>query len=562
MDATRIMKNTHPAIVVLLTTLVSFSANAADETILFTGGSILTVDEDFTAAEAMAIRGSEILYAGAADVARDMAGSDARVIDLEGRVILPGFIDAHVHPVLGSAGSVFENVGLDRFRDVESALDLMRAHANRPGEWLLFVHLDLATQSFAEKTLTRNHLDKISSDRPVVVWHAGGHKMTVNSVMLERIGVNAETPDPPGAEYGRFADGSPDGNIAGSAALYRAISAIEPFMIFDRRAGTAQLARDWNGRGVTTVGIAGVTSPSDWEVVVDLSRRDDFHLRTRSYLQWGGLVQWDAKRIEPGQGDARARIIGWKISVDGSNQALTGLQREPYLDTDNRGLPYLTPTEIDHAITSGNSRGGQMAMHGNGDAGIDNIIAAVERAREAGIELTRPRIEHCSIVQDDQLADLKRLGISCSFLIAHVLYWGEAFRDRVFGPEKAALLDRTGSFERAGIPWSLHSDYSVSDLSPLQMIEVAVTRRLFTDTDYILAPDERASLEAAVRGVTSVPAWQLMSDHEIGSLEPGKLADFVVLAADPRDVETDRIGEIEVLETWVGGKRIFPVDEP
>jgi predicted amidohydrolase YtcJ len=123
---------------------------------------------------------------------------------------------------------------------------------------------------------------------------------------------------------------------------------------------------------------------------------------------------------------------------------------------------------------------------------------------------------------------LKRNDISCSFLIARVLYWSEAFRDSAFGAEKAEKLDRAGSSERAVIPYSLHSDFSVSVLSPLEMVEAAVTLNLFTEPGQVLASNERATIEGALRGVTSVPAWQLMSEHEIGSLEAWKLADFVL----------------------------------
>ena len=133
---------------------------------------------------------------------------------------------------------------------------------------------------------------------------------------------------------------------------------------------------------------------------------------------------------------------------------------------------------------------------------------------------------------------------------------GAAFKNSVFTLEKAEKLDRTGSFERAGIPYSLHTDNVVTDFTPLEMVEIAVTRKLFAEPDYVLAPDERASVEMALRGVTSVPAWQLMSDHEIGSLEPGKLADFVILGSDPREVSPDEISEIEILETWIDGERL------
>jgi predicted amidohydrolase YtcJ len=534
-------------------------AFAGNETIVFKGGSILPVDEKFSTQQAMVVRGKRIVAVGDYEDVIRQAGNAPVIIDLEGGVVLPAFIDAHTHPVAGAAANVFENIGVDRFLNVDEAIEHMIdvSGSNTQSDWLLFINLDLATQAYNQSAITSRILDGISKNRPVVVWHAGGHKMTVNSRMLEIMDITAGTTNPAGSEYGRYDDGTPDGNLSGNAALFGALGKIEPYVSFDRKSGAISLSEKWVAQGMATLGIAGVSSPEDWKVIIALAADENFPMRTRNYLQWAGLTGWDAAFITPGLGDEYARAIGYKISVDGSNQAYTGLQREPYLGQETKGLPYMLQEEIDRAITEGTKRGAQMAMHGNGDAGIDNIISAVAKARAEGVEVIRPRIEHCSVVQDDQLQKLTDHGISCSFLIAHVLYWGQAFRDKVFGPEKAAKLDRAGTFEREGIPFSLHTDYGVSVLSPLEMIEVAVTRTLFTEPGTVLAPDERSSVEAAIRGVTSVAAWQLMSDYEIGTLEAGKLADFVVLDADPRKVEADKIGEIRVVETWIDGKQVY-----
>jgi hypothetical protein len=522
---------------------------------VFHGGVVLTMDADFSTAESLAIRGDRILAVGDHAAVSALAGADAQYHDISGRTLMPGFIDAHTHPVVGSATGVFHNVGITRFASVEGALAEM-ARMRGQSDWLLFKDLDLATQSFAEPAVTRRHLDAVSTVHPVVVWHAGGHRMTVNTPMLDRLGITSATPDPDDSSYGRFADGTPDGNIAGLTALLAALAAIEPFEQFDRESGAVGLAQSWVATGLTAVGIANVTSPDDWQVIKRLGDRAEFPLRTRSYLLWKSLAAWDQAGIGPGQGDAKTRIVGWKAVADGSNQAFTGLQRKPYLGKSAVGLAYMTPEALYEAVALGTARGGQLAIHGNGDAGIDNIIAAVDRALDAGVDVRRPRIEHCSIVQDDQLAALRELGISCSFLIAHVRYWGSAFVDRVFGSEKAAKLDRAGSFERAAIPFSLHSDYSVSSLSPLAMVEVAMTREMYGSDGEVLSEAEVPSLEAALRAVTSVPAWQMLSEHEIGSLEPGKFADMVVLARDPRDVAPTELAEIEVLQTWINGHRV------
>ena len=253
------------------------------------------------------------------------------------------------------------------------------------------------------------------------------------------------------------------------------------------------------------------------------------------------------------------RIAGYKLVADGSNQGFTGLQREPYLNSTDNGLAYASPEELKRLVLKRGGQGWPLAAHGNGDKAIDNILDAYQAARDAGLDLAklRPRIEHCSILHEDQIARMKKLGVSPSFLIGHVHFWGVAFRDKIFGLKKAKLLDRARSCEKAGVSFTLHSDFMVTDPNPLQMIEMAVTRRTWKEPDFVLAPDERISVESAIRSLTSEAAWQLNSEHEIGSLEPGKFADFVVLDRDPRKVEPTTIRKIEVLETWLNGKQTF-----
>jgi predicted amidohydrolase YtcJ len=251
--------------------------------------------------------------------------------------------------------------------------------------------------------------------------------------------------------------------------------------------------------------------------------------------------------------------VAWKVVTDGSNQGFTGRQREPYIGTDSLGLYYIDPEELKDVVMTRSAQGWPLALHGNGDAAIDSILDAVEEAERAGIDVRslRHRIEHCSILHDDQIQRIAALGIGPSFLINHVHYWGHVMRDKVFGPEKVQLLDRCESVDRAGITWSIHTDAPVSPLGSLHKIRVAVVRDLWKEPGTILAPNERVSLESAIRAVTINAAWQCHSDHEIGSLQQGKLADFVVLEADPRAVEPNTISDIRVSETWMDGQRVY-----
>ena len=169
----------------------------------------------------------------------------------------------------------------------------------------------------------------------------------------------------------------------------------------------------------------------------------------------------------------------------------------------------------------------------------------------------RYRIEHCSILHDEQIDRIAALGLSPSFLIGHVHYWGKAFRDEIFGPEKSRLLGRAASCGRKGIRWTLHSDEPVSEMGPFRLIDNAVNRSLWKEPGSVLNADERVSVEDAIVALTRDAAWQCHSEHEIGTLEPGKFADFVVLDRDPRQVPTGDIRDIRVLETWVGGRKVF-----
>lgn len=527
------------------------------------GGTVLTVDEAFSVAESIAVQGNRILAVGTHDAVIAAAGEGAELIDVAGKTVLPAFIDPHFHALETSSLSYFESVGQKRFRSVEDALAHMASVAAvaDEGDWLLFTDIDLVTQESDTDEITADMLDEISSELPIVLVHAGGHMASVNTRMLDIMGLTSDSPDPPGAPYGRNPDGSLNGMLLGSA-VFGLLGAIEPLKSWDPLSAVpAYAAKNWLPKGLGTLGlpgIGGVTSGADdWKLVQALAADPAFPIRTRAYLIINQEQAWIDAGTEPGEGDEMARVIGYKLSADGSNQIRTGLQREPYMDTDENGLAYLTAEQVVDAVARFSRQGFQVAMHGNGDAAIDNIIAAVAAARAEGIDVVRPRIEHCSIVQDDQLQDLIDNGISCSFLIGHVRYWGAAFRDKVFGLDKTENLDRAGSFDRAGIPFSLHSDSPVTDVSPLEMVEIAVTRTLFREPDYVLAPDERVTVETALRSVTSVPAWQLLSEDEIGSLEAGKLADLVILDSDPRLVAPDAIEEIIVLETWIDGERVF-----
>lgn len=542
------------------------SEKQSEKTILFTGGKILTVDSEFSEAEAIAIRGNKILAVGSKKEVRDAVDGQHEVVDLRGKTMLPGFIDPHTHVVAGSVvDSIMEYVGMAKFGTVDEVLEHIsrRALETPKGEWLVFRNFDPAVQVGLD-ALTFKELDAISVDHPIFVFNASGHLAYANSRAFEIAKIPADIQNPEGAEFVRDEQGKLNGVMKNNVAFLQVLQAYPALKTADPVESLIGLCSKWTEFGLTTVSelsLGGLSqSPGDFDVLLAASKMGRLATRIRAYAFYTvGADAWDSAGISPGDGDALIRVTGYKLVADGSNQGFTGLQREPYLNSDDRGLAYTSAEELKKIAIERAGKGWHLAIHGNGDAAIDNVLDACAAIRDEGIDMTkvRARIEHCSILHDEQIARMKDLGVSASFLIGHVHYWGVAMRDEVFGEEKAKLLDRCRSCEEEGVGFTLHSDFMVTDPNPLHMIEMAVTRKTWKEPDFALAPEEGVSVETAIRALTSEAAWQLYSDHEVGSLEAGKYADLVILDKDPRKVAPNTIKEIKVLETWMDGKRTF-----
>ena len=538
----------------------------AAATTVFTGGTILTVDARFSQAEAIAIRGNVILAVGSEAAVRAAAGADAKLVDLRGRVMLPGFVEPHAHVVAGAVvDGLMDYVGMVRFTTTAQVLDHLKAKAKTTpaGEWIMARNFDPALQTGPE-AIGFAELDAVSTGHPVFVLNASGHLAYANRKAFEVAGIAEDVKNPPGAEFTRDGAGKLTGvmknNLAFGQLLFKnaAVKNADPV-----KALLALLGR-WGRLGLTTASELALgslsQSPADYKVMMGAAASGQLKVRIRAYPFYTiGMAAWDQAGVKPGDGNALARVVGYKLVADGSNQGFTGLQREPYLNSTSRGIAYMSVDDLKAQAVDRARKGWQLAIHGNGDAGIDNVLAALQAVSDAGVDMggLRARIEHCSMLHDEQIAKMKQLKVSASFLVGHVYYWGVAMRDTVFGSPRVLRLVRARSVERAGIGFSLHSDFMVTAPNPLHMMQMAVTRRTWKEPDFVLNPAERVSVESAIRAVTSEAAWQLRSEHEIGSLEAGKLADFVILDKDPRRVEPERIKDIAVLETWMDGRQVF-----
>ena len=544
----------------------SVSANTADaKTIVFHNGIVLPVDHAFSEYQAFAISGNKVIAVGSNESILSSVGSNAEVIDLQGRTVLPGFIEPHVHFALLSFTGSWLDIGPLKYETTEQALTALKqvVDESTSDEWIVARQFDPSLQT-GPAMLTTRELDKISDTRPVFILNASGHLAYVNSPLLQFAGINRDTPDPPGAEYFRFADGTPNGAMTQKAYLPILLGNEKLRQSFESGSVESGIAvgNEAASLGITTLcdmATGGGSGYGEIEGYRQMFASGRMKARIRAYLYSEVAEVWDQTDVSFSEGDENVRISGWKIVADGSNQGRTGRQREPYLNSDDLGVFYVSPDVLEQMVQKRAQQGWPLAIHGNGDAAIDSILDAFEAAGKAGIDVKalRIRIEHASILHDEQIERMAKLGVSPSFLINHVYYWGQAMRDNVFGPEKVQLLDRCASVEKAGLKWTMHTDAPVSSLGTLHKIRVAVARDLWKEPGNVLGPQEKVSVEAAIRAVTINAAWQCHSENEIGSLEKDKFADFVILEADPRKTEPTAISDIGISETWMDGKQVF-----
>ncbi|MEN6544006.1 amidohydrolase family protein [Parvibaculum sp.] len=532
-------------------------------TTIMANANVVTADGNFSIAEALAFRNGKIVAVGTLDEVKASAGDEAEIVDCAGRTILPGFIEPHMHffpiAILGR----FADVGAMQCEDAEDVIARIGELAGqaKPGEWIVARQFDPSLQPGADRINARA-LDRLAPDNPVFIFNASLHIGYCNSAALKIAGITAATPNPAGAAYGREPDGTPNGVLQGQATMFAVLGHnLAAMAVTDVPAACKRVCEKANRVGITTFcdqASGGFQGPGEIEAFRKFAVSGHMTARLRYSLIQAGASRWDELGFAFGDGDQMARAAGWKIVSDGSNQGRTGLQREPYLGRDDFGIAYVEKEALKEIVIKRALQGWPVVVHANGDRAIDHALDAFEAAYAAGAPRERRfRIEHCSILHDEQIERIAKLGISPSFLIGHVHYWGKAFRDEIFGPAKTNLLGRAASCGKKGIRWTMHSDEPVSEMDPLRLIDNAVNRSLWKEPGGVLNPAERVSVEDAIVALTRDAAWQCHSDHEIGTLEPGKFADFVVLDKDPRAVPPETIRSIRVLETWVSGKRVY-----
>ncbi|MCH4541996.1 amidohydrolase [Ochrobactrum sp. A-1] len=527
--------------------------------IIFKGGTILTMNDKAPRAEAIAIRGNKILAVGKLDDVQSAIASGAQVVDLQGRTLMPGLIDPHMHFVF----TAFEDwidvspITTPDYATVWSKLQKGVADA-KPGEWVRAQQFDASITRDA-KIPTIAELDALAPNNPFFMQESNGHIAYANSAAFKAAGITRETPDPSGARFVKDANGNLTGRLEEMAAQQEFLGAMPSPTAADMIGRVQRFLDHASSVGCTMLhdcGIGIMAGAQDLKILDAVLGEGKAPVRYRGMLVSTIMDEWEKEGIKPGRGNDLFRVDGIKAWADGSNQAQTGYQRENYLGTDARGALNYSLEQVTDVIRRAHEGGWQVGVHANGDAAIDMVLDAYEAVlgKSSNSDL-RHRIEHCSVFHPEQMVRMKDMGVSPSFLIGHVRWWGKAFRDRLLGPERARFYDPCASALAAGLKISLHSDWNVTPIEPLRYVEDAVTRVMNEGGD-VFFPEERIPVDAALRAVTIDAAWQCHMEDQIGSLETGKFADFAILEEDPTTPDV-KIGKIKVSETWMDGTKRY-----
>ncbi|EYU16672.1 amidohydrolase [Photorhabdus aegyptia] len=555
------------------------------------GSRIITMDESYNLYEALAIADGKILAVGTFQDIEKLQSYKTRMVCLEeGHTLLPGFIDPHQHTLTGSVIKEFSiDCGYaDTRKTKDEVLEFIRTTAKnaQSNDWLLFSLYDNLRQGGDIKhgDLSMSDLNDCAPHNPVFVYYINMHTATANQKAFDTVGIN---PDPeyyknhPIKDGGHF--GTKDNKYNGM--VYEE-GAIELFIVPALQAQNLNGSKirkaiidwlDYNAElGNTTIHEAGVVVPpgvklpellSEYAEVVEggncrasvsLMYADDMQPHELDSLSKKYGV--DSAAVQ--KSDAAMTLYGMKIVGDGSNQAKTAAQTKPYLDSVHYGKANYHKGEFISMVNKVAEYGWPVLIHCNGDRTLDHVLEAITLGYgEDAHPLTNAkyinRIEHCTITRSEQLDTMKNLGVQPSFLMNHVYYYGSAYKDQLFGLERANRMDPTQECVDKGIPFSLHTDAPCSNIGPLQLVHAAVNRKCDT-TNELIGPEQRISLTEALRAVTINAATHIGRAEQIGSLEVGKFADLVILAKNPYEVDCDKLKDIGVCETWIGGKKTQP----
>jgi predicted amidohydrolase YtcJ len=530
---------------------------------IYHGGPIITMAGDTPEiVEAVLVTNGKIAAIGTLAGVQKRA-KKAKRIDLKGRTLLPGFIDAHGH-----ASFVGQNAGMVQLQPppvggVDSIAKLQAAFRDwgmtrKFPESVPYIGNGFDDSQLVEKRFpTRHDLDAVSASRPLMAIHVSGHFAVANTPMLKMIGITAATPDPKGGIIRREADGKTPNGVLEETAMFAGLGMLMPKSIDPAVDGLVAAARIYISHGITTMQ-DGRVFPTAWAPLAEASRRNVLPIDVAVLVSGEGGIPADISSWfgKPYQG--RVRLVGMKLTIDGSPQGRTAWLHDPVpvppegKGADYRGYPAIDLKLLNQRMAEAAKNNWQVFVHVNGDQAAQALIDGV---RASGLSGKRTVAIHNQVVTQDQLKEMRALDIQPSFFANHTWYWGDWHRDVALGPKRADFISPQASAWAMGLRPTAHNDAPVVQPDIMRLVWSSVNRR--TQSGDILGPMERITPYRALQQVTINAAWQIREDAEKGSLAVGKRADLVVLDANPLTIDPAKLYTIKAVATIKDGVTVF-----
>jgi predicted amidohydrolase YtcJ len=552
---------------------LAHSAPAVAERI-WTGGPILTMNDKAMRAEAVAEAGGRIVAVGSRAAVMKHRGPQTQVIDLQGRTLLPGFVDAHGHMMIGGLQALGANLLAPPDGEVTDIASLQRtlrdwlaANQAAVSEVKLIVGFGYDDSQLKERRHpNRDDLDAISKDYPILLVHQSSHLAALNTKALEVAGLTAASKDPVGGVIRRREGNQEPNGVLEELAFFEAAFKILPAV---GAKGMKTFAREgaklWARYGYTTAQ-EGRSTPGTARLLREVADEGGYAIDVVTYPD----VLIDRDSIKAGVSRDyvnRFRIAGAKLTIDGSPQGLTAWRDRPYYKPLGNypkgysGYAAASAEDVMSAVDWAAENGIQIITHSNGERAQDLLIAShrAAQARFPKARAMRPVLIHGQFLREDQLDPLKALNVIPSLFPMHTFYWGDWHLDHTVGPEVGMNISPTGWVRQRGMIFTSHHDAPVAFPDSMRVLDATVTRRA-RGSGRIVGPQQRVDVITGLKAMTIWPAYQIFEEKTKGSLEVGKLADFVILSKDPTKVEPATIADIKVTETIKEGKTVFRIE--